>query len=55
MGLAVALACSGVVSETKLNGEVTCEIAPWIAGEFGRVVEGRRMRSALVFRRLVRW
>ena len=31
--------------ETKLNGEVACEIDPWIAGEFGRVVEGGRIRS----------
>ena len=27
--------------ETKLNGEVACEIDPWIAGEFGHVVTGR--------------
>jgi len=35
-----------VGAETKLNGEVACGIDPWIAGEFGHVVRGRRMRSS---------
>jgi len=47
-----AIATGTVVTpETKLNGEVACEIDPWIAGEFACVVERGRIGSGWAFRR----